>query len=77
MIHTAAWDHSYSMAGRRTAVIGTGSTCIQVLPELAKEVSELTVYQRTPILVPKSDVVFPPVVQRPIRGARCRPSRTS
>ncbi len=64
-IHTAAWDHDYSMAGRRAAVIGTGSTGIQVIPELAKEVAELTVYQRTPILVtPKSDVVFPPVVQR-------------
>ncbi|MGB3664845.1 flavin-containing monooxygenase [Mycolicibacter algericus] len=65
VIHTAAWDHDYPMAGRRAAVIGTGSTGIQVIPELAKEVAELTVYQRTPILVtPKSDVVFPPVVQR-------------
>src|SRR5690625_511915 len=65
IIHTAAWDHDYSMAGRRAAIIGTGSTGIQVIPELAKEVAELTVYQRTPILVtPKSDVVFPPVVQR-------------
>ncbi|MCV7384541.1 flavin-containing monooxygenase [Mycolicibacter longobardus] len=65
IIHTAAWDHEYSMAGRRAGVIGTGSTGIQVIPELAKEVAELTVYQRTPILVtPKSDVVFPPVVQR-------------
>lgn len=65
IIHTATWDHEYSMAGRRAAVIGTGSTGIQVIPQLAKEVAELTVYQRTPILVtPKSDVVFPPVVQR-------------
>lgn len=65
IIHTAAWDDSYSLDGRRAAVIGTGSTGIQVIPELAKEVSELSVYQRTPILVlPKSDIVFPPVVQR-------------
>lgn len=65
IIHTAAWDDSHAMAGRRAAVIGTGSTGIQVIPELAKEVSELTVYQRTPILVmPKTDVVFPPVIQR-------------
>jgi cation diffusion facilitator CzcD-associated flavoprotein CzcO len=69
IIHTAAWDDSYSMTGRRAAVIGTGSTGIQVIPELAKKVSELTVYQRTPILVlPKSDVVFPPVVQRLFAG---------
>ena len=33
--------------GRRAAVIGTGSTGIQVIPELAKQASELTVYQRT------------------------------
>jgi cation diffusion facilitator CzcD-associated flavoprotein CzcO len=65
IIHTAAWDDSYSLTGRRAAIIGTGSTGIQVIPELAKEVSELTVYQRTPILVlPKSDVVFPAAVQR-------------
>ncbi|MBS9535255.1 NAD(P)/FAD-dependent oxidoreductase [Mycobacterium sp. M1] len=65
VIHTAAWDHDHELAGRRAAIIGTGSTGIQVIPELAKHVGELTVYQRTPILVtPKSDVVFPPVVQR-------------
>jgi cation diffusion facilitator CzcD-associated flavoprotein CzcO len=65
IIHTAAWDDSYSLQGRRTAVIGTGSTGVQVIPELAREVSELTVYQRTPIWVmPKFDVPFPPAVQR-------------
>jgi cation diffusion facilitator CzcD-associated flavoprotein CzcO len=64
-IHTAAWDDSYSMDGRRAAVIGTGSTGIQVIPELAKEVSELTVYQRTPIwIMPKLDPPFPRAVQR-------------
>ncbi|MGC2654810.1 MAG: NAD(P)/FAD-dependent oxidoreductase [Mycobacterium sp.] len=65
ILHTADWDDSYSCDGRRIAVIGTGSTGVQVIPELAKEVAELTVYQRTPIWVmPKLDVGFPPVVQR-------------
>ena len=65
VIHTAKWDDSYSFDGRRAAVIGTGSTGIQVIPELAKEVSELTVYQRTPIWVmPKSDIRFPRLVRR-------------
>jgi cation diffusion facilitator CzcD-associated flavoprotein CzcO len=65
VIHTADWDDSYSLQGRRAAVIGTGSTGVQVIPELAKEVSELTVYQRTPIWVmPKLDVGFPPAVRR-------------
>src|SRR5581483_4508959 len=49
----------------RAAVIGTGSTGVQVVPELAKEVAELTVYQRTPIWVlPKFDIPFGPLMQR-------------
>ena len=65
IIHTADWDDSYSVNGRRAAVIGTGSTGVQVIPELANEASELTVYQRTPIWVmPKPDVALSPAVQR-------------
>jgi cation diffusion facilitator CzcD-associated flavoprotein CzcO len=45
--------------GRRVAVIGTGATAVQLIPELAKRVAELTVYQRTPIwVVPKIDIRF-------------------
>ena len=65
IVHTARWDDSSSFNGHRTAIIGTGSTAVQVIPELAKEVSELTVYQRTPIWVlPKPDLGFSPAVQR-------------
>jgi len=65
VIHSTSWDHSYSFKGRRAAVIGTGSTAVQIVPELAKEVSELTVYQRTPIWVmPKPDREFSPAQQR-------------
>lgn len=65
IIHTAAWDHDYSLAGRRVGVIGTGSTGIQVIPAIADQVDDLTVYQRTPILVtPKTDIAFSPAVQR-------------
>jgi cation diffusion facilitator CzcD-associated flavoprotein CzcO len=64
IIHTAKWDEEYSFTGKRAAIIGTGSTAVQVIPELAKQVSELTVYQRTPTWVmPKIDVVFPPAMQ--------------
>ena len=42
-----------------SAVIGTGATAVQLIPELAKKVAELTVYQRTPIwVVPKIDLRF-------------------
>jgi cation diffusion facilitator CzcD-associated flavoprotein CzcO len=65
IIHAAEWDDSYSFEGRRGAIIGTGSTGVQLIPELAKEASELTVYQRTPIWVmPKFDFGFSPAVQR-------------
>jgi cation diffusion facilitator CzcD-associated flavoprotein CzcO len=65
IIHTAEWDDGYSFKGRRAGIVGTGSTGVQIIPELAKEVSELTVYQRTPIWVmPKIDFGFSPAVQR-------------
>jgi len=65
VIHTARWDDTHVLNGRRVAVIGTGSTAVQVIPELAKEVSELTVYQRTPIWVmPKPDLRMAPAMQR-------------
>ncbi|WP_099023334.1 flavin-containing monooxygenase [Mycolicibacterium palauense] len=65
VIHAAAWDEDYSMAGRRAAIIGTGSTGVQLIPELAKEVGDLVVYQRTPIWVlPKFDFGFTPAAQR-------------
>jgi len=47
--HTGAWPHEkVDFAGERIAVIGTGSSGIQVIPELAKEAAHLTVFQRTP-----------------------------
>jgi cation diffusion facilitator CzcD-associated flavoprotein CzcO len=58
-IHTTAWDDKYPLVGRRVAVIGTGATAVQLIPELAKRVADLTVYQRTPIwVVPKIDLRF-------------------
>ena len=46
--HTAMWPHEpVSFAGKKVAVIGTGSTGVQLIPEVAKEVGHLTVFQRT------------------------------
>lgn len=56
VIHTTDWDDSYSAEGRRVAIIGTGATAVQLIPELVKKAADLTVYQRTPIwVVPKID----------------------
>ncbi len=65
VIHTTAWDDSYDLAGKRAAIIGTGATAVQLIPELAKQVADLTVYQRTPIWVTaKPDFDVPKIVQK-------------
>ena len=46
--HTARWDHSVQLAGKRVGIIGTGSTSAQVVGAIADEVGHLDVYQRTP-----------------------------
>ncbi|HUQ00686.1 MAG TPA: NAD(P)/FAD-dependent oxidoreductase [Aeromicrobium sp.] len=65
VIHTTDWPDDADVAGKRVAVIGTGATAVQLIPELAKVTSDLTVYQRTPIWVsPKPDYGIPKPVQR-------------
>ncbi len=61
VIHTAAWDHDYDLRGKRAAVIGTGATAVQLIPEIAKQLGKLDVYQRTAIWVaPKNDTPISP-----------------
>ncbi|WP_082978428.1 NAD(P)/FAD-dependent oxidoreductase [Mycobacterium sp. 1081908.1] len=56
LMHTAQWDHRVELAGRKVAVIGTGASGVQVVPELAKVAQRVTVFQRTPPwMVPKDD----------------------
>ncbi|MEZ0340934.1 flavin-containing monooxygenase [Mycobacterium sp. pV006] len=64
IIHTTAWDDAYPLEGRRVAIIGTGATAVQLIPEVARKAAELSVYQRTPIhVVPKQDFAIPRAVQ--------------
>jgi cation diffusion facilitator CzcD-associated flavoprotein CzcO len=51
LMHTARWDHTVDLTGKRVAVIGTGATAVQLIPEIAPRVAHLDVYQRTPIWV--------------------------
>ena len=54
--HSAEWDDSVPIRGRRVAVIGTGASAAQLVPAVAEEASELVVFQRTPPwLVPTPD----------------------
>jgi len=79
-VHTARWDHEFDYTGKRIAVIGTGATALQLIPELADIAERLTVFQRTPIWVaPKPDFPIPPlanaallhlpIVRRALRAA--------
>ena len=56
IFHSARWNHDFDLTGKRVAVIGTGASAIQIVPELAKTVRQLHVYQRTaPWVLPRFD----------------------
>jgi cation diffusion facilitator CzcD-associated flavoprotein CzcO len=63
--HSAQWDHDHSLDGKRVAVIGTGASAVQFIPEIQPEVEELQVYQRTaPWIVPRRNAPIGPRVRR-------------
>jgi cation diffusion facilitator CzcD-associated flavoprotein CzcO len=63
--HSAQWDHSHDLAGERVAVIGTGASAVQFVPEIQPEVKELQVYQRTaPWIIPRNNRVINPRMRR-------------
>jgi cation diffusion facilitator CzcD-associated flavoprotein CzcO len=47
-IHSARWDHDYDFTGKKVAVIGTGASGVQIVPELVKVAKSVKVFQRTP-----------------------------
>ncbi|MGV0792700.1 flavin-containing monooxygenase [Mycolicibacterium sp. XJ1819] len=56
VMHTARWDHSVDLTGARVAVLGTGSTAAQLVPELAKVAAKVYSVQRSPTwILPKPD----------------------
>jgi cyclohexanone monooxygenase len=46
--HTSRWNYHVDLAGKTVGIIGTGATAVQVIPEIAKIVGQLYVFQRTP-----------------------------
>jgi cation diffusion facilitator CzcD-associated flavoprotein CzcO len=78
--HSAQWDHDYDLRGKRVAVIGTGASAVQFVPQIAQDVAKLDLFQRTPPwIMPKPDHEMPgwakrlfskvPGVQRLYRAA--------
>ncbi len=56
LFHSAAWDHAHALDGERVAVIGTGASAIQFVPQIAGRVSRMHVFQRTaPWILPHTD----------------------
>jgi len=76
VLRSADWDYSVSLDGKRVAIVGTGASAVQIIPEIAPLVKRLDVYQRTPIWTfpkldyPTSNAIkalfarFPPVQER-------------
>src|SRR3954451_6256158 len=65
MFHSAQWDHSYDIAGKRVAVIGTGASAIQFVPAIAPKVEQMHVFQRTaPWIMPHTDRPISPRERR-------------
>ncbi|HEV2075249.1 MAG TPA: NAD(P)/FAD-dependent oxidoreductase, partial [Thermoleophilaceae bacterium] len=80
VFHSATWDHSHDLTGERVAVIGTGASAIQFVPQIQPLVRRLALFQRTPPwVVPRTDRAFTalekrlfrslPAVQRLVRAA--------
>ncbi len=57
MFHSARWNHDYDLTGKRVAVIGTGASAIQFIPQVQPLAKQLIVFQRTaPWVLPKADM---------------------
>ncbi|HCW89275.1 MAG TPA: 4-hydroxyacetophenone monooxygenase, partial [Marinobacter sp.] len=56
VFHSARWDHDYDLKGKKVVSIGTGGSAIQYCPEIAPEVEQLYVFQRSPAwVIPRDD----------------------
>jgi cation diffusion facilitator CzcD-associated flavoprotein CzcO len=62
--HSAQWDHDHDLTGRRVAVIGTGASAVQFVPEIAPVVGRLSVFHRTGNwFLPRRNVLYPRAVR--------------
>lgn len=59
IFHSARWDHTVPLAGSRVAVVGTGASAVQLVPELVRRGAEVVLFQRTPAwIVPRGDRAY-------------------
>lgn len=64
MMHTGEWDHEIELTNKKVAVIGTGASAIQVIPNIVDDVDSLHCYQRQPpYVLPRVQFTFPDIVK--------------
>lgn len=51
LMHSAKWDNSYDLAGKTVAVIGGGSSAVQIIPNIQPTVGKLTAFLRSPVWI--------------------------
>ncbi|MFE2288787.1 flavin-containing monooxygenase [Streptomyces sp. NPDC059443] len=69
VFHSSNWEHDHDLSGRRVAVIGTGASAIQFVPQIQPEVGQLDLYQRTPPWIgPKADKPTTPLQAKLLRS---------
>jgi len=65
--HSAEWDHDYALAGKRVAIVGTGASAVQFVPEIAEQAGQLTIFQRSGNwFLPRRNRHYPPLVKMAI-----------
>lgn len=68
LFHSARWDHAVDLEGKRVAVIGTGASAIQIVPEVQQVAAHLDVYQRSaPWVIPRNDRRYPRLERAALR----------
>ena len=66
--HSSEWDHGYDLGGKRVAVIGTGASAVQLVPEVAERAAHLVVFQRSGNwFFPRKNRPYPRLVRTIIR----------
>ena len=67
--HSNRWDHGHDLTGGRVAVVGTGASAVQIIPEVQPLAERLVVFQRTPAwVVPRPDRDVPEFEKRVLRS---------
>jgi len=64
-MHSAEWDSSVQIKGKKVGIVGSGASAIQIIPSIARDVNELVIFQRRPAwIVPRPQFSFPQWAQK-------------